>query len=200
MALGIQKGHFCIKKFAQANYSVSSYIFSGVQLPTSLVCIILTNTLLTKVIFWQCKPWEKNQHNHTHSTGWCRVHLADWKQNSLRPGVPSECHLCHKKYVFPDSLTQCTCSKTKQKSFFNDKDLAYLICWPVYSTKRQKKLGIQKNPSTRITEADSSQMLSCLNPSTNATFSGCLENYLSFPYSFQLPSWFLNTCNFLHLD
>lgn len=52
MALGVKKRQFCTKNFAQANYNVFSYIFSGVQLPTiSLVCIILTNSLLTKVIF-----------------------------------------------------------------------------------------------------------------------------------------------------
>lgn len=113
-----------------------------------LVCIILSNSLLTKVIFWLCKRWGKKQHNHTHDKGWCRVHLPDGKQNSLWPGVPLECHLCHKKYVFIDNPTQCTRSKTKQKSFFMTKTVYFWFAEPVYSSKRQKKLGIQKNSST----------------------------------------------------
>lgn len=151
IAVGVRRRPFCIKKPAWGNYNVfSHHILSGVQVPAiSLGCIILANSLtqvLAKVIFWLCKP-RKRQFNYTRSKGWRRVHLADWKQNSVKTYNAAWMSVLQKVHVYwwPDTLYLL---HDQTKILFYNEDLAYFwFAEPVYSSKR--KLGIQNNLSTR---------------------------------------------------
>lgn len=153
--------------------------------------------LLAKAMFYSSPG--KRQFNYTHSIceGLCRVHLADWKQNSIRPTKPFEHYVAKTSCLM---IIWYTTLYLQDQRTYHKKDSILLFLW--ISLLMQKAKETRDTNSQHLTmEYDSPQVLSCLkqNRKSAVFILGSTEN-LNFPCTeLWLPMWFWNELCFLLL-